>query len=119
MAWHEVELAEREDLLAIKRRLEAEVVGGQRLDAGQACGLQRHFDAPALARGELFTEEGFDRLQCGELSALDTLHGVWQVFKRAGHLQAHQMTANALERGIGGFAHVRLPLRAKRWPISS
>src|SRR5689334_24131272 len=103
MALHEVELAQCQDLLAIKRGLETEVVGAQRLDAGQACGLQGHLDAPALARGELLTEQGFNRLQCGELTALDTLHGVLQVFERAGHLQAHQMTANALERGTAGL----------------
>ena len=83
--------------VAIQRRLEAKLVGRQRLDGGQARGLQRHLDAPALARGELLTEQGFNRLQCGELTALDTLHGVLQVFERAGHLQAHQMTANALQ----------------------
>src|SRR5689334_2318048 len=119
MALHEFELTKCQDLLAIQRRLETEIVGAQRLDACQSRRLQRHLDAPALARGEFFTEQGFDRLQCGELSALDTLYGVLEVFERAGHLQTHQMTTNAFERGIGGFAHVRLPLRAKRWPISS
>ena len=73
---HELKLAQREDLLAIQRRLEAKVVGRQRLDGGQARGLQRHLDAPALARGELLTEQRFDRLQSGELTALDTLHGI-------------------------------------------
>jgi len=35
--------------------------------------LQRHLDAPAWARAELFGEQHIGRLQRGELTALDAL----------------------------------------------
>ena len=86
--------------VAIQAGLEAEVISRQRLDRGQPRGLQCHLDAPALACGVFLPEQGLDGLQRRHLALLDARQRHLQGFERPGHLEAHQVTPDA----IGGVA---------------
>ena len=105
----ELELRQGHHPVAVQARLEAEVVARERLDRRQPRCLQRHLDAPALARRVLLAEQRLDRLQCTDLALLDARQRHLQCLQRTWHLQAHQVTADAVgRRGIAG-AHRATP----------
>jgi len=118
----EVECGKGDDAIAVERWLEREVEAGQRLDRGQPGHLQCRLDAPALTDGQLFGEQGFDRLDGAKLAALDALHQVIKHFEGAWHTQSDEMLAGLLDRGsrqrinLHGWGPV---VEASRWATAS
>jgi len=113
-AGDEVELCERQNPLAVEGRLEGEVEALEGLHGHQPGRGQRDGDAAVLADAELLAEQRVDGLEGADLALLEALHGVIERLERAGHAQAHQVCADALQHR----AHARPPA-ASRWPTLS
>jgi hypothetical protein len=111
-AGDEAELGQGEDAVPVERGLEGEVEAGEGFDGPQAAHAQGRLDAAVLAQGQLFGEQDVDGLQSADLALLEAAHDVVERLQRARHLQAHQVTANAVEHGRtelrGGGAHTQL-----------
>ena len=78
MAVDKVELGQRENAIAIKRRLEREVESCERLDSREFGHSQRHLDAAVLAQRQFLSEQGIDDLQRTGFAALELAHGLVQ-----------------------------------------
>src|SRR3982751_4137203 len=87
----EIELGQCKNTVAIERRLEGEVKTRQGLDVGQAAHLERGLDPAALAQGELLVEQGIDRLEWGDLAALELAHQVIEDLKGPRHLPTNEV----------------------------
>ena len=114
-AGDEVELGERHDAAAVERGLEGEVEALQRLRRRQPGGLERDADAAGLAGGVLFGQERVDGLERADLAALELAHGVVERLQRAGHAQADEAGADAVER----LGHRAAPSPARRRATAS
>ena len=108
----EVELRQGSDPLPIKRWLEAEAF--ERLDRHQLGGAQGDVDTAALACGELFAEQAVDGFDRSDLTLLQLSERVIQRLQRAGHPEADECAADAVEE----FAHRGAP-EARRRPTAS
>ena len=99
----EVEPGQGEDAVAVERGLEREVEPGQRLDGEQPAHLEGGLDPAALAQAELLVEQVVDRLEGGDLAALELAEQVLQHLEGARHAEADQVAADAVEgSGRGG-----------------
>ena len=114
-ATDEVELGERRDALAVERRLEAEVEALERLDRQELGGAQGHVDPSAFAGHVFLAQQRVDRLDGGDLAALEPLNGMIQSLHRTRHLQPDQRTADPVEK----LGHDRTPWAARRLPTAS
>ncbi len=94
----EVELGERHDAIAIEGGLKGEVEALQRLRWHEPGGLERDADPAGLAGGVLLRQQDIDGLEGTDLAALELAHGVIERLQRAGHAQADQAGADAIER---------------------
>jgi len=110
----EVELCERKDAVAVEGGLEGEVEALECLRRIEPGGLQRDGDAAGLAVGVLLGEEAVDRLDGGELAALEAAEGVVEGLEGAGHAQPDQAGADAIEQ----LGHDTAP-PARRRPTAS
>ena len=119
VAVDEVELGQGEDAVLVERGLEGEVEAGQRLDVEQPPHLQRRLDPAALAQAQLLAEQGVDRLQGGDLAALELAERVLQHLQGAGHLEPDEVAADALQGGGDGTAHRPASRAASRRPTAS
>ena len=103
VAADEVEPGQGEDAVAVERGLEREVEPGQRLDGEQPAHLESRLDPAALAQAEFLIEQAVDRLESGDLAALELAQQVLQHFESTRHAQADQVVADAVEgRRRGG-----------------
>ena len=109
VAVDEVELGQGEDAVAVERGLEGEVEAGQRLDVEQPAHLERRLDPAALAQAELLGEQAVDRLEGGDLAALELAQQMLEHLERARHPEADEVAADAVERGGRRRSSRRLP----------
>jgi len=70
-ALDELQLGERHDAAAVERGLEGEVEPGQGFQRRQPGHQQRRLDPAVLPQRQLLGEQGVDRLQRGDLAALE------------------------------------------------
>ncbi len=115
------QLGQRVDAVPIQRGLEGEVVAGERLDRRQPAHAQRRLDAAVLAKGQLLAQQDVDRFQRADLPMLQAAYDLVQRLQGAGHFQADQVAADALDQGrrqSGWRAHAR-PLWASWRPMAS
>ena len=82
---------------------------------GTPGGLQRDADATRLTGGVLLRQQGVDGLERADFSALELAHGVVERLQRAGHAQADEAGADAIER----LGHRITPSPAKRRATAS
>lgn len=118
----ELQLGEGQNAVSVERRLEGEVEAGECLDGGQPGHHQSRLDAPALAEGEFFGEQGIDGFQSRDLAVFELADDLIEDLQRWGHLQADQGAADPLEGGRGaldGDGHDRSPSPARRRPTAS
>ena len=118
-ALDEVEAGEREDAIAVERRLEREVVAGQRLDHRQSGHAQGRFDPTVLTQRQLFAQELVECFDAIDRALLDTPQSRIEDLERARHLQADQASADRVDaRGWCRAVHGR-PSIARLAPIAS
>src|SRR5215210_8796207 len=118
VAVDEVELGESEDTVAIERGLEGEVKAGQRLDVEQPSHLERRLDPAILAQAELLVEQAVDRLESGDLAALELAQQMLEHLERARHFEADEVPADAVEGGRAGAHRAGSPAASRR-PMAS
>ena len=111
-AGDEVELGEGHDATPVERGLEGEVEALQRLGRHQPGCLQRDADATGLAGGVFLGQQRVDGLERADLAAFELAHGVLQRLQRAGHAQADEAGADAVERAGHRAAPSPASLRA-------
>ena len=93
----EVEASKRQDAVAVERRLEGEVVAGQRLDHRQPRHAQGGFDPPVLTQGEFLDQQLLKRRDAVNLPLLDPAQGGVQHLQGAGHPEADEAPADAVD----------------------
>jgi len=121
MAIEEVEPGQGRDAVAVERGLEGEVEAGQCLDGGEARHLQGRFDPAAFADGDLLGKQRVDRLDRGDLAALELLDDVVEHLQGARHPQADRVATDLLDGGgrQDVVSHAAAPLAARRLPTAS
>ena len=110
----EVELCQSCDPVAVEGGLEREVEALQRLDRHQLGGAQGDVDAASLPRRVFLAEQAADRLDGGELAALEPGQRVVERLQRARHPEPNQRAADTVEE----VAHCGPPA-ARRRPTAS
>src|ERR671918_877966 len=114
-AGDEVELGEREDAIAVEGGLEGEVEALQRLRRIEPRGLQGDGDPAALPVGVFLGQQPVDRLEGGELAALEAAERVVQRLQGPRHAQPDQAGADAVEQ----LGHEVASPPARRRPTAS
>ena len=109
------ELREGEDAIAVEGGLEREVEALERLRRIEPRCLQRDGDAAGLAVGVLLSQEPVDRLEGGELAALEAAEPMVERLEGTGHTQPDQAGADAVEH----LGHGAAPPPARRRPTAS
>ena len=113
----ELQPGERQDAVPVERGLEGEVEPGEGLDRREPRHLDRHPDAPVLARGQLFGKQGVDGFDGADLAALDAAQRHIEDFQRPRHLQGDERGLDALDDGRR--AHRTPPRPARRRPTAA
>jgi hypothetical protein len=121
MAIDELQLGQREDPVAIQRRLEAKVEAGQRLDAEQPPHLERRFHPAAFAKAEFLAQQRINRLERADLAAFELADRVVENLQRPRHLQPDQVPAHLIDGARHGWIalHARPPAPARRRATAS
>jgi hypothetical protein len=122
VAVDEVELGERQDAVAVERRLEGEVEAGERLDGRKPRHHQGGLDAAALAQRQLLGEQRLDRLEWAYLAALELADGGVDHLERPRHAEADQGVPDAVEHRagrIGAGRHAGCSAPASRRAMAS
>ena len=68
------------------------------LMGGQPRHLESSLDPSPLPHGDLFGEQGVDRLDGAELAALELLYDALERFQGARHAQANEVVPDSLDR---------------------
>ena len=95
-ALDELQLGERHDAAAVERGLEGEVEPGQGFQRRQPGHQQRRLDPAVLPQRQLLGEQGVDRLQRGDLAALELADDRVDGLQRARHAQCDQRGLDVL-----------------------